>query len=562
MGSAAELIRELVTDVKRDALEAYLEDQQKRYNLYHGSYEAYIIELLKQKAPETWEEFTPIWLNVYRKIVDRRAGRLYVTPPERTFINANGEKVDDKLAARIQAEILTPCKFDTELDKASRYLEYARTLCVGVAWRQDRIALDVLLPMLWEIEQGKNDPTSLYDAVAWIRYHLARTATQNAVDENVRTVWTTNPEGPGAEDGIPQYFVLDGDDVVIEQGANPYETKDNNGKRKWIFPAILMHAEAPDADLYLEGGADLVTAALWVAFELTDIAFTVFYQSHGQPVFTGMTPEEAARFVLSPSRGIGLDETQDLNFKAPPTNYEARAGNLRSFLVQLAQAYDLPADAFDETKRPESGVARRIASAPLIEVRNDIARRMAEYEAELWEVMRVVYNTHSPASKRIPDGVRLISTPRPQTLPIDPTEQKILDADRIAQGIISPVDVIVRETRMNRDEAKERYKENLALRPPTAMDDRDTGRIANNIISAVDVIMRERGVDEKTALGIYEENVRRNKELGGGELARAIKASLERRRQEAAARREEAEAVRAEAVATQGEGSGTAQGGA
>lgn len=456
-------VRKALQSAKAAQAAEYNAEQHKRYDLYHGEYKRYLLAKLQKLNPKTWEEFSAVYVDLLRMVVDRRAGGLYAPEPQRTFLQ-DGEAVSDDVAAKAQA-LLDAARINAVMDKASRYAQLHRTVCVRAAWRHGRVELDVLPPMHWSVVQGNPDPTALDDCEAWILQNAARTDTPGAADEIRDTVWTWYPDSPGNRNGVPQWFVVDADGNVIDQGDNPYYVRagDDGMGYAWIVPVAVLRYEDPDRAFFLHGGGDLTDAALHVAYELTDIARTLMFQSHGQPVFNGMEPDAAARMILSPTRGMGLGEDQDFKYVSPGSEgiIEKRLDALRQYLAQLAHTYNLPADTFDDHRQPESGVARRIANGPLNSARDAWAERLTDFEADLFRRMLVVHNRQALQGALLPENLTLHSSFPKQTTPLDPSEQLDVDEREIAMGVTSPVDVIMRKYGMGRDEARERYAENV-----------------------------------------------------------------------------------------------------
>ncbi|RLC78584.1 MAG: hypothetical protein DRI61_09670 [Chloroflexi bacterium] len=423
-------------------------EQQLRYNLLLGRYEPEIKEVLKKRNPLTHEEYHIVWINLYKMVVDRLGGAYYQPEPQRTF-HIGGAPVEGALLERIEQMY----NFDVALDKNARYTVAHRTVAVRVVWRHDRVELDVLPPMQWDVKTEAPDHTDLEDASLWVLYLKADRQT---------VLWVWDPEHELSINNVPQFYVLDKNMNVTDFGPNPYYIQTEGG-RQYTAPVEVCRYEDPDTTFHVEGGEDLSTAALHVGYETTDIAHTVGWQSHGQPVFTNMPPDQAGQMVLSPSRGIGLNEGQKFEYVSAPSAIESRLKALDKFLAQLAQAYDLPADVFDESKAPESGVSRRLAHAPLLERRNAYAKRMADFEERLWLKIRTVWNAHSAEVNRIPETVELSVEHTVQTMPLDPTEQQETDIRELRLGVKSPVDLIVRDRGVTRDEALAIYQENIQI---------------------------------------------------------------------------------------------------
>lgn len=462
MDATEKLIKELQKQVKSSAMRDYRKDQQKRHDLYRGKFRQYILAMLKEACPATWQDFRPVWINAYRKVIDRRAGGLFRKPPKRVLIDQTGASVPDSeaLYGKVFGVDRGLSYLNGQMDKAARYLEIHKTILLSVVWRHNRIEIDVVPPMLFHVEQGYPDPTCLEDAEAVILYQTGRQETDSQADECQALIW----QAMDPENGTDPRFLVVNDETgkVLEQGDNPYfDTVDGNHWAQ-IFPCVLMQAEDPDAELYIPGGEDLTEAALHVGFTLTDNEFIERYQGFGQPKFTGVDKTQVADMVLSPSVALALSEGESFAFESPPQLGTNRLDSLLAFLRMLATSYDLPADVFDESKKPESGVARRIGSTGLIVYRGDLAERLAMYEQRLFRVVRSVWNAHNSQDKRIPWNWSYSCQAAEQDLPFDPIEADQRMSGRLAIGLDSVVEILAKERGVTEEQARVTLAQNRA----------------------------------------------------------------------------------------------------
>lgn len=447
MTPSEKFVKQTVEFVQTGKRADFRTKQQRRYDLYTGHYVPHILDRLKSLCPETWDQFQPLWIDIYRKTIDRRAGVLYKDPPTRTYVDASGQKVTPAVQAAID-RMLPPRRFDRTMDKAARYLEMHRTIAVAPVWRHAKIACDVLAPMNFDVAPGYPDPADVDDADAVI--HLRG---------DTFVVWTRHDDTVSGRD--PSYFVADKKGRIVDSGDNPYFEPGKGAQ----YPFAVLQVEDPDTAIFIPGGEEIVEAALHVAFTLTDDAFIQRFQSFGQPVFRGVTNEVAKTLVLSPSEGIGLpDPAMDLEFKSPGNTPEQRMIALQNFLTVFANSVDLPADIFlPHSNIPESGVAKRIASVPLTEYRQRFARRMAHHEAEVFEAVRLIHNTHAAPADRIPWDVELLTEHAPIGLFFDALEQDTRTAERVTHDLETWQDVIARERGVSPAEAARILQRNRAL---------------------------------------------------------------------------------------------------
>lgn len=443
----------------------YKTKQQDRFNLYLAEYGRYIQQRLLKLCPNTWQEFQHVYIDFVRMLVDRRAGTLYNNPPSRSY-TVDGEPVHEDTLLKIQA-LYKSSDINSRLDKAARYCQLHRTVAVMCVWRDNAVQLDVLPPMQWTAVASASDSTSL-DAAQSFTVHINPPTQQYVQKDKARhTIWTWHTYSPGNKSGVPQWYHTEGTNIK-DQGDNAYwypEEMYGQIIKTYIVPVELLQYSDPDTGLNTPGGQDVVDTAIHIAYTLTDIGRTLDIQSHGQPLFTGMDPKEAATQLMGPTRALALaDPDSDFRFvSADSAPVEARIKALNSLIAKVSHTYDLPADTFDETRAPESGTARRTANAPLNKARDGIAARMASFEAKLFKKMIVVHNAHVAPVDRIPFGVQVTVGFEQHTTPLDPTEQDIHDKARIEMGVLTPVDIIQRDLGLDREQAEQRYSDNLEI---------------------------------------------------------------------------------------------------
>lgn len=449
------LIRDVQKELKESDLVKYRADQQTRTDLYCGNYERHLKRKLAERMPLTADQMNPLWLNPYRKVVDERAAGLYRTPPARVLIGQDGQEIPDSEA--LIDLVIDRKTLNVKLDKAARYLEAHRTILISVVWRHSRIELDVLTPPLFHVDGGEPDETCLEDA-EWVSVHVGDCKT---------LVWDA-----GEHTGTPQFILFENKTgELIEVGDNPYFDLGPDGKTwRSVFPFVLMQAEDPDTDLYIPGGDDLVRAALHVGFTLTDTEFVERFQAYGQPVFNGVDKTVVADMEIGPNSAIALGAVgqESFAFVTPPQMTTGRMESLGRFLQMLSYFYDLPVDTFDETRLPTSGTAMRISRKKLGQYRSDLAERMAVFEERLFSIMRAVRNAHVAEQDRTPWNFGYKVTPKPQEIPLDLSEQDARNAGRIALGLDSAVEIIMREQGVSEDRAREIVARNRADNGPAA----------------------------------------------------------------------------------------------
>jgi hypothetical protein len=374
-----------------------------RLKFYHSKQTDDLLEQIKRRW-STPDDFRLFCLNLVRKIVDKRAA-VYMTAPFRSF---EGMKQEDGAAlyAAMGANVL--------LKKANRLTKLCKTTALQVTWNGTRPALAVVTP-------------NILDAV-W-----------DGDPENPSRLIVTSP-GVKAEDTTYSDWTattwrkLDARGQVLRtpgnaNGVNPYG----------VLPFIPLFDFAPDDQFFLPGGDDLVEAQRAVNVALVNLWRAIELQSHGQAWAAGLPAGDAVR--SGPDRTITLPENGTFGFAAPNAPIEQVLKAIEFVIKQTAVANDLAANLFEIDPKAESGTAKFAESIDLLEARQDDIELWRKYEAQLFEVIKVVVNTHAPGT--IPESA---------TMRVDfgeadegADEKTRLDAyaKRIELGLWSPVDALM-----------------------------------------------------------------------------------------------------------------------
>lgn len=110
---------------------------------------------------------------------------------------------------------------------------------------------------------------------------------------------------------------------------------------------------------------------------------------------------------------------------------------------QVAATNDLSADVFDLDKRSESGAAKHVEQVDLREARADDIALWRTYEARLFEVLKVVANTHAPGT--VADGATVAVDFAEMSENLTETDRLNNAAKKLQFGVWSPVDVLMNE---------------------------------------------------------------------------------------------------------------------
>jgi hypothetical protein len=93
----------------------------------------------------------------------------------------------------------------------------------------------------------------------------------------------------------------------------------------------------------------------------------------------------------------------------------------------------------------QSGTSKAWDSKELAEARRDDIELWRSYEKQLFKLVRIVHNYHTPGHKISEAATLMIDFADPEQKSMNLQEQTQADDLRIAQGVISQVDILLRD---------------------------------------------------------------------------------------------------------------------
>lgn len=240
--------------------------------------------------------------------------------------------------------------------------------------------------------------------------------------------------------------------------ANPYG----------VLPiAVLRFKEG--IDFWGEGMWDLVDGNEEICAQLANICFVTIFQSHGQPVAVNM--KLPANVRLGPDAPLAIDDAEGSTAgKAPPQFYFAQVSpaiqpvkELIDWLTKLFPAIKgLGPSGVQIEAGLQSGVSKIVDSVDVQENREDDVLVLEDFEHDLYDVTREVWNYHN-SGKQIPETAEFaIKFAKPRV--IKGSAEKVAERKAgVELGIVSRVDMILEDNpEMAREDAVEKLKQILA----------------------------------------------------------------------------------------------------
>jgi hypothetical protein len=381
-----------------------------RLALYHDAQtDALLADLRKHFARP--EKFQLMYLNVVKKIINTLA-TVYQRPATRELADASDADV------KLWQEITPALLLDTKLKTTNRYTKLLKTCAVRVAWRNGRLALDVVTPNILDVEETDDPARPAWvlvtnfgqsDRLEAVTYSYWSPAEHFRLDYRGRKI--ADPENPG--------------------GVNPYG----------VIPFAFFFDRDPD-QTFLAGGDDVIQAQRAINLKLTDLLRTIQFQAFGIPYTKGLNAKTVPEF--GPDKAVDVPIGGDFGYAHPEAPIEDVWKAIDWLIKQVALTNGLSADTFSVETRSESGVARFEANRTLMETRRDDVDLYRVWEANLFDVVKAVWNAHTPA-QRLSDACRLTVDFADAEDFMSGDERLKSTTQRIELGLWSPVDALLAE---------------------------------------------------------------------------------------------------------------------
>jgi len=423
-----QMIRESIMRAKLAANAERKIESAKRLDYYRGDQEQHLMRVLAKqfKHPERLR-LQPTFSNIVRRIINE-VSVVYKRPAQRSLM-INGKKVEGK-GADAFSKMYENARADAVLKKVNRYTNLLNTIGVQAVWRNEAVALDVLTPDILNVVQNAMDPTQASAVI--IEQGYADTVTLEGPSNpfgatSLFIAWTEESHQVFDEQGRPR------PDLANESGANPYG----------MIPIVFFRDSYPDSYFWNEGSFDLINAQETLNVFLTELNQLVKMQSFSVPVIIGDAPPEGV--TVDPSNFISIplsDATAgkgqpDFKFVSPSPKIAEIIEVIREQVRRIADDWGLSMDSFKLSGSPASGLSLKLSNIRLIERREDDVALYMDYERELFNVMRAVWNAHCPGGEEIPDKAELSINFAELNFPEDPAAEDQRWITQINQNVRS-----------------------------------------------------------------------------------------------------------------------------
>lgn len=419
MLTGTELVKAMYQKAILDADNRRKDEASKLLDYYNDSSLSYILDDIRARYVHP-EKLYPCSVNIVKKIV-RALAMVYMRDAVRSV---DGTEQDRAILAEIETTAAMPVK----MKQANRMARLLGVILLRPVWRNGRMDLDVLTPDVLDVETG-DTPQDL-QAVQVTHY----SATGDA-NEVTYALWTSET-----------VQIMDANGRQISEEENPY--------KRLPFVPCWRH---PVGDVFWQHGAsDLLMIQDAVTRLLTLAAYVLDHQGFATCYVKGAEGRLADDVAMGPGSLVGLPRDGEIGYVSPQAPAEKILAVVDFLLKQAAVTNGLPAATMSTEPTEESGVSRIVGNRELEEMRADDVALFAEYERQLFDVFRTVWNVHNPGRQISADAVFQINFADPR--PTMTATEQISNWERLmALGLASPVDAVMeRDPDLTRDEAKAR----------------------------------------------------------------------------------------------------------
>lgn len=396
----------------------------KRNDYYAAEFFDYTYESIAKWASDP-DKLPVMSLGIVRKIINNLA-MVYIEAAKRSI---NGSKKDQELFDNIAKE----CLIDAVMKQASRYTKLHKTCLLRIVWRNDQIDLDLLTPDILDVSVG-DSPRDLKKVL------ITHEPESGKAEDIEYSLWT--PE---------TWSRLDWQCNVIEGQDNPYK----------VLPFVPLWDGLPLESFWIKGGQDLSLAQDQINEKLSDLCYVIRSQGFGTGWIKsvnhggqGLAPVDSIQ--VDPGNLIQLPNDPDagIGYESPNAPILETWQVIEAIIKQVAVSHSLSAHSLTSTPTEESGKARIVANKELMEQRQDDLLLWRRYEGQLFDLIRLVNNTHS--KQKISESAEFtvdFADLKDVSEEIDSASkwQLLIDA-----GQASPIDwAISRNPDLSREQAKE-----------------------------------------------------------------------------------------------------------
>lgn len=381
----------------------------KALDLFHSQGLSHLTQRLVEVFSEP-EKFSLVTLNLIRKIINQQA-QTFSEPAKRVI---EGTEADQKL----YAQICEGCSLDLVLKKCSQLVKLLKSILLKVVWAEDKIRLDIIPGNLIQDVQTYDSP---YDLQSVLIIDYGQTC---RIEDIQYSYWDAET-----------YKRLDYRYNVLEEFENPY-----NGR----LPFVPLFDSYNISDSFFQPLDDsLISLQEAINEKLTDLLYIIRMQGFGVGWIRTETGT-AGSLQTDPGTLVELKgEKSALGFESQKAEIEEIVDAIDKIIKWACVSNGLSAASMSTDPTEQSGLSKIVDTRELSEMRIDDKENWRMLERNIFSCMHMVWNTHS--TKKLSENATLSIDFGDLKQITSVKEQSQADDLKMAQGVLSPVDILMRE---------------------------------------------------------------------------------------------------------------------
>lgn len=380
------------------------ENTAKRLDFYHDNQLTHLETQLNQLFSDP-SKMVKAELNVVKKVINNLA-QVYRENPVRLI---EGSEKDQEL----YKQIVEQSSLDIKMKQASRYTKLLKTTLLRPVWRNN-LELDILTGNLLDVEIG-DSPEDLRKVL------ICDHGNSDKIQDVEYSSWT------------PELFQrLDYRGSILYEYDNPYG----------VLPFLPVWDYSPPSNsFWLSGGDDLISLQKSINLKLVDLLYLMSCQAFGVGWIKG-TPG-GGNLQVDPGSLVELGEDGAIGFESQEAEISQVVEAIDKIIKWACVSNGLSASSMSTEASEASGLSKLVDTRELSEMRQDDIALFRSYERQLFNLMRIVFNTHS--KDKLSDSAKLKIDFADPEIQVDPKTQAQADDIRLAQGTISAVDIAMQQ---------------------------------------------------------------------------------------------------------------------
>jgi len=398
----------------------------------------------------------PMEIPMLRRLI-RRLATVYKAPASRWLVNTAGKRLSKRTpAARAYRRMVKKARLNAKLRLTDRY----RTLFLQSVVRvyPSDARKGVVLRNFAPYQVLREPSSSDADLIGSDRQFALRLGRRG--DREIYEHWTRSgdlwrmqvvDQDTTPLDAEHQPFVFDGQEVPF---ANPYG----------VLPVKVFYAEDPDGRPWISPRQSRRAMQVALNAKLNDLMALVRGEAHDSEYFATNRPEDVPDLSGIGQRHTVPEGTQYFQSSKSPKISES-IETIRNAGKLWAMAEGLPNADMDESKTILTGAALRVQEGELRELREEQVEFADEDEAELFLIMRDVWNTHAGSwgEERLPEDVTLEVQIADVDTPVEPQAEQTFAHTEIDAGYMHPVQWFQTRDQVDEEEAMRRWEHTQEL---------------------------------------------------------------------------------------------------